>query len=323
MHNKITHDEFVKIIGKSHPNLTILSEYKGDKEYIEVKCNTHNYIFMTKPNWLKQGRNCKFCAKEKSSLKRRKTIPQLLYEFNQIHCGKYSYPYLEDEYKNNKSYITIICPLHGDFKQRISKHLEGNSCPKCSHNSKPYTNEEWINLAIKKHGNTYDYKNVIYKTQKDKVMITCKIHGNFFQSPKDHLQGCGCPLCKESHLEKSIRSILDNNNISYEYECKKFTTSNKSIDFYLPQYKIAIECQGEQHFKSVEFFGGTNKLEETIRRDICKYEELVENGINTLYVSNKRYEKISQNKKFNSIYKNLMFIEDIEANSNILLDCFN
>ena len=60
---------------------------------------------------------------------------------------------------------------------------------------------------------------------------------------------------------------------------------NLSLDFYLPDYNTAIECQGIQHFNCVSFFGGASFLEETKRRDNKKRILCKENGINLLYYS--------------------------------------
>ena len=45
------------------------------------------------------------------------------------------------------------------------------------------------------HGDTYDYNKVIYKTMREKVIITCEDHGDFEQLPFAHTRGQGCPKC--------------------------------------------------------------------------------------------------------------------------------
>ena len=45
------------------------------------------------------------------------------------------------------------------------------------------------------HFNKYDYSKIEYVNNKIKIEIICPIHGDFYQSPSDHLQGCGCPKC--------------------------------------------------------------------------------------------------------------------------------
>lgn len=55
--------------------------------------------------------------------------------------------------------------------------------------------EEFIQKAIEKHGNKYDYSKTNYILSRQKVIIICPIHGEFLQTPNDHLNGCGCPEC--------------------------------------------------------------------------------------------------------------------------------
>lgn len=321
MSRKITNEIFVEELSMKHPNLTLLTEYKGDKIPITVKCTKHNYEFTAKPNTLKHRSGCKYCGREKSSEKRRKSLEQVLTDFNEVHDNKYEYPYIKEEYKNDKSKITVICPIHGEFHLKAIKHLQGEGCKFCSHQSFPYTTETYIQRANEVHYNKYKYENTEYVDRYTDIIVTCPIHGDFSQNPKDHLSGCGCPKCKESKLEREIRNILESNNISYTYEHKEHTSSNKSVDFYLDEYHVAIECQGEQHFISIDFFGGEENLEANINRDILKYDELISNNDKIIYICNKKFKNISLFPKFKGIYEdNMLFIEDILENSSILIN---
>lgn len=63
------------------------------------------------------------------------------------------------------------------------------------------------------------------------------------------------------------------------------------IDFYIPRYNVAIECQGEQHFKPIEYFGGEENFQENIERDDRKRRLCEENGVRLLYFTDVRLEK--------------------------------
>lgn len=70
------------------------------------------------------------------------------------------------------------------------------------------TQDQWIERANKKHGNKYDYSQVIYCMAKSKVIIGCLSCGNTFtQDASSHLSGNGCPVCantkKGSYLVKT------------------------------------------------------------------------------------------------------------------------
>lgn len=49
--------------------------------------------------------------------------------------------------------------------------------------------------AFNIHGEKYDYDKSIYYKYHEKLLISCREHGNFFQSPAKHLSGRGCPKC--------------------------------------------------------------------------------------------------------------------------------
>ena len=72
----------------------------------------------------------------------------------------------------------------------------------------------FIRKALRKHGDRYDYSNVIYVKSKEEVEIICKVEGHkpFPQTPNHHLCGQGCNMCygkikltKEEFIKKQIK----------------------------------------------------------------------------------------------------------------------
>lgn len=57
------------------------------------------------------------------------------------------------------------------------------------------TQKVWLERAKSIHKDKYDYSLVSYKNKSSKVIIICKIHGEFEQLAGNHLQGKGCPMC--------------------------------------------------------------------------------------------------------------------------------
>lgn len=72
------------------------------------------------------------------------------------------------------------------------------------------------------------------------------------------MQGQGCPFCNESKLEEEMKLFLNKNGIKFERQ-KTFdwlkNIKSLKLDFYLPDYNTAIECQGIQHFEAREIWG--------------------------------------------------------------------
>lgn len=211
----------------------------------------------------------------------------------EVHGDKYDYSKVE--YINNKTKICIICNEHGEFWQTPHNHLKGQGCMKCKLKEQgkrlKFTTEEFVNKAKEVHGDKYDYSKVEYIDSQTKVCVICPKHGEFWQKPNNHLHGWGCVICGESHLERDMRNYLTSNNIKFE-EQKTFNwlkyKSNLYLDFYLPDYNIAIECQGKQHFQPVDFAGkGKEWADENfkgiIKRDIKKKELCEEHNLKVLY----------------------------------------
>lgn len=206
---------------------------------------------------------------------RRKTKDEFVKESNKIHNNVYDYSKVE--YTNNRTKVCIICPIHGEFFMRPDDHLHGHSYPKCSKHYH-YTTKDFIERAKEVHSDKYDYSKVEYVNAYTKVCIICPKHGEFWQNH-------GCPYCKASRLEKNIRKYLFENNIIFEEQKRFDWLGLQSLDFYLPKYNIAIECQGIQHYEPINYFGGKSGFEETVKRDNKKYELCKKNNINILYYS--------------------------------------
>ena len=63
----------------------------------------------------------------------------------------------------------------------------------------------------------------------------------------------------------------------YQYHCEWLGA--QSFDIFIPSQKIAIEYQGEQHYKPIEVFGGENSFHETVERDTKKRQLSKEHGV--------------------------------------------
>ena len=68
------------------------------------------------------------------------------------------------------------------------------------------TRAEFIEKAERVHQGRYDYSRVEYKNGTTKVVIICKIHGEFTQRPYMHLQGQGCPECAKADRKKTCKA---------------------------------------------------------------------------------------------------------------------
>ena len=159
--------------------------------------------------------------------------------------------------------------------------MRGQGCPGCANNIKS-TTKEFIDKSIKIHGDKYDYSKVSYETKNIKVRIICSKHGEFEQLPRVHLRGHGCTICNNSKLELYMKNKLDDLKIDY-VQNKRFDDCRNVLplpfDFYLEDLNILIECDGVQHFESIEFFGGDDRLSYQKKNDEIKNKFCEDNNI--------------------------------------------
>ena len=303
---KKTTDEFIKDAKKIYGDRYDYSkvEYVNDSTKICIICPIHGEFWKTPSNHIHKTnpQGCIKCSREKLSQNLRNDVKEFVNKANDIHNDKYSYDKIK--YINNRIKIIITCPLHGDFYQTPYSHLQGCGCPKCVTNTK-LSNEEFIQKAKIVHGDKYDYSLTKYKNALTNVDIICKKHGKFRQTPHSHLSGRGCPFCKSSHMETEIRNYLKTNNIIYE-EQKHFEWLGKqTVDFYLPNHNVVIECQGIQHFEPTDFAGkgkmwSNEGLVNCVERDKLKKHLLNEHNIRILYYADYCYDfpyKVYTNKE--------------------------
>lgn len=182
--------------------------YSGSDKKIIVTCKEHG-DFNTTPSRMLRGHRCNDCYWEQHPNHKRRTAEEFFDEVNVIYNNHYDYS--KSNYVNMAAPIIIICPKHGEFKTIPKDHLNGRICKLCRvHN---YNTEIYIIKAKKKHGELYDYEKVNYIGSKNKVIIKCRVHGEFSQNANSHLRGAGCPHCAFSY--NTNRLYLDGPAILY------------------------------------------------------------------------------------------------------------
>ena len=294
MGKRITTEEFIERARKVHGDKYDYSKicYKTTHTNVSIICPIHGVFEQTASSHL-QGHGCPKCAIEINSSKQRLGLNAFLKKSVEVHGNKYDYSKVN--YINNSTKVCINCPIHGEFWQRPDKHLSGRGCWKCANEHISELRHDTFDDFVKKanivHGNRFLYHKETYVNSKTKSLITCKKHGDFWQVPASHLSGVGCPLCNESKLEKKVALKLQENNIEFVRGYKTKWLDKQHLDFYLPQYNIAIECQGEQHFKHKKCWDKVkrNSLQHRIELDKRKLELCNKHNVKVLYYSDKKY----------------------------------
>lgn len=216
---------------------------------IEIICRIegHDSFLMRPDKHCYRGQGCKLCGIKKRANKKRMTLEEFIEKSNEKHgFGRYNYSKVV--YVNYNTNVVIICNNHDEpyeFLQTPNNHLHGEGCPICRYikmaEKQKLTLNEFINRANEIHGiGTYDYSHVKYVDYKTLILIICPKHGEFPQTPNDHLQGHGCYICGiEKHkltLEEFIERANDFYGIgTYDYSESEYIDSQTLIKIICPK----------------------------------------------------------------------------------------
>lgn len=132
------------------------------------------------------------------------------------------------------------------------------------------TTEEFIQKANLRHNNKYNYNNTNYVFNKQKVIITCPNHGDFYQAPVKHLFGRGCPKCKTDKIRNLFRSNKESfiqkaksvHGDRYNYSQVEYITNWKKVTIICPDHGN-FEQSPNAHLSQKQgcpSCGGTKKL---------------------------------------------------------------
>jgi len=156
-----------------------------------------------------------------------------------------TYDYSQTFYVASHENVNIICKKHGVFSQKAYSHIAGKGCSSCSYEyrskKQSYTEESFATKANIVHNNKYDYSLVVYRNNKTNIKIICPDHGDFLQSPSNHIKGQGCPECGINKTRERILGTTESfikkankvHNSTYGYE---------SVDYCGNKINVRINC---------------------------------------------------------------------------------
>lgn len=246
--------------------------------------------------------NCRTLKGGRSTLeKRAKEHFEKIIKF----CEQNDYILLTDEseYKDGRTIITYECKKHGVKHSNVEMLVSGRGCKEC-----------WYEEMAKRQTHRPDYiKEEIEKFNGNKLLnlkeyigsrvrnlkILCSCGREYTTSFNDYM--CNdekrCPMCtcRKSKGEFAIGKFLEQNLIEficqYRFEdCRDVLSL--PFDFYLPKYNMAIEYNGKQHYKPVDYFGGNKGFVSTVKHDEMKYQYCKENDIDILIIPYWEYDNI-------------------------------
>ena len=255
---KRTHDDFKEIINQLHPTIDLLSEYVQATKPIKCRCEICGYEWDTIPNRLLNGSGCRKCGNVSQSKKKAKLHENFITEINEKFNGKIT---ILSKYQGAKKRIKCKCNIDQTVWETTPTSLLSHKvgCPTCigkgtSERCKK-TNEQFLEEL--KHINCNIIPLEEYIDDHTKIKCMCLIHNYKWKVTPNKIlhRKTGCPKCSKSSYENQICKILDNWNYNYVFQ-KRFSDCKDKyplpFDFYLKDFNICIEYDGEQHYYPIQ-----------------------------------------------------------------------
>lgn len=251
-----TNEEFQQEVREKNKYVEVLEPYKGCNIHLKCKCKSCGYEWKMTPSNLIRGRGCPECRGSQIGNRLRKTHDAFVDEMSGINPDII----LLGKYKGAFEPIECKCIKHNNIFFSSPTHLLNGKtgCSKCR--------SEKISISLmKSHNDFVDDLHVInpsikvigdYVGSGKRILVKClKCNHEWTPQAGSLLCGTGCPKCCYSKGEERISNYLKSNSIDYElhywFDDLRGIGGKKhlplSYDFYLPEYNMLIEYQGQFH----------------------------------------------------------------------------
>jgi predicted RNA-binding Zn-ribbon protein involved in translation (DUF1610 family) len=259
-----------------------------ESRYVEYTCSMCGKVIKRRLTYLKEKKEfrCNDCRYAKGNKWLRNKQQDIEDELKVM-----GFELGEFVYKNHYTKIPHKCPKCGKWKYSTLHQMRhsGCLCSTCGKNERftQFTIEERLkSLGVIFH--QFDFNDV-----NDIIEIECPKCG------KPHKKGIRsiiykrhyfCDECRMSELERAVYHYLMGKSIKFEHNYRKLDwlkyKNNLELDFYLPDYNIGIECQGQQHFDFCPKFDSTiEEFNSRIERDRIKKKLCEEHNLQLFHIN--------------------------------------
>lgn len=199
-----------------------------------------------------------------------------------------------EPYKTSRESLNFKCTKHNFiFRTFPDQVLHGKySCKECIRERQNLKQRKSFTVLQEELKQLHPHIVICdeYYNNKTPLKCYCTQGQHYFYKDAHHLlRGQGCPICSSSSGEQAVISILNQMNVKFvrQYKFEDCCDINPlPFDFFLPDWKIAIEYQGEQHYIPSTKFGMTAFLN-TQKHDKIKQEYCLNHNIDLIIISYK------------------------------------
>lgn len=272
---------FIEVESESRCKL-LSNEYKNVKTYMLFKCEC-GIDFKTTFEQFKDRnkRQCNNCGMQTTWNKLRLSYEEVK-KFIEV-ISKSNCKLLSTEYINNSSDMIFLCSCGEEFVTTFNNFSNHNKrqCNKCSKKYR-YDKDTYREKIHELYQNEYTVLGDYINANTPILIKHNDCDFQWFVTPCEIIRRNICPSCNKSIGEKRIVKYLKINKINYKEQYTFDDCRNKFLlpfDFYLPEYNLLIEYDGEQHYKPIDFFGGRERFEyqqqnDNIKNNYCKQNNI-------------------------------------------------
>lgn len=245
MTQKMTFSEFCDRASKVHCGSYsyVESGFTDGSGRLTGMCKDHGQ-FTQRVNDHLSGSGCQKCAAKSQKGLAQSRVQKHLEDVRKVN-PQYDYSKFEATFTKVSEKVTVICREHGEFSMTVAHLKKGKGCRQCglekTRQARLITVDEFLKRAGETHGDTYSYKLDTYTAYTEKMTIVCPVHGDFQQSPLQHVQlKHGCRFCAwAANGQKAAWTVEE-----FETACKRIH-NNKYVytgDFTNTLSPVTVIC---------------------------------------------------------------------------------
>ncbi|MGL5718469.1 MAG: hypothetical protein ACRCX2_36030 [Paraclostridium sp.] len=270
--------EFVKRELDNYGVELLQDYYNNSREKLKLKCTCGEIFHVAFTRFFKEGqRQCKKCGYQNGATKQTMSVD----EFKDRVLVILGEDYEVADFKKVSNDVRMIHKTCGKtYTQKGSKILSGQRCSHCYAPKKKVFED--VDAEIKSICGE-ELKLIEYNNH-DNMILKCKC-GNKLKRGMSEIRkhkGAFCEKCKVSSGVIQIEAFLNHNNIAYirEHSFDGCVYKRKlRFDFYIPDFNLCIEYDGEQHYRTLYHWGGEkglhlNKIRDNIKNEYCKSNDI-------------------------------------------------
>lgn len=262
-------------------NIELLEEYQNNYTHILHRCKLCGHEWNTTPSIIlnTNGVGCPKCAN-----KYKMTHDEFVQEIEEKYPKQFTF---HSEFTGLCNPISVTCNCCNEDINKQANSLLRTGCKNCNLTN---TNTEAFHKKLDELFDGDITTSDEYYRSNRKMRFHKKSCGHDFLCTPNHLFVRGnCPVCNMSLGETKIFYFLKRHNIDFisqkTYEDLRGIKSGLlPYDFYLPQYNMLIEFQGEQHDHPIKYFGGEEKFKKQKMHDQQKRDYATANHIDLLEI---------------------------------------